>query len=229
VNTAGLLRLDQTDTNPLNDSSSATFTVATPTPTRTSTPTPTATATPTPTPTVTSTPSPTLTPTATPTGGPGGAAFVQRVNAGSPAFTDSLGALWADDRAFATGSWGYTNTGSKAKSSTSAVAGTVDDLLFQKWRDNPTEYRFTVADGAYQVRLRFAEFETNKTGDRKMQITLESTVVESALDVYAAVGKATMLDKTYTVIVSDGVLNIGFAKNGGAKNPMIAAIEIIGQ
>jgi hypothetical protein len=53
-------------------------------------------------------------------------------------------------------------------------------------------------------------------------------VVESALDVYAAVGKATMLNKTYTIAVSDGVLNIGFVKNGGTKNPMIAAIEIVG-
>ncbi len=179
-----------------------------------------------PTPTPTRTPTPT--PTATPTGGPGGAAFVQRVNTGGAALTDATGNAWAADKAWATGSWGYANTGT-AKSSTSAVAGTVDDALFKKWRDNPIEYRFTLPTGTYTVKLRFAEFETTKTGARKMKITLESTVVELALDVYAAVGKATALDKTYTITVSDGVLNIAFAKNGGTKNPMIAAIEIVGQ
>ena len=191
-----------------------------PTPTFTPTATPTRTSTPTPSPTITPG-GPTLTPTTT-------AGSAQRVNCGGTVFTGGDGLVLAADKVFATGSWGYTNTGSTAKSSTSAVAGTVDDPLFQKWRDNPTEYRFTVPNGSYQVKLRFAEFETNKTGDRKMQITLESTVVESALDVYAAVGKATMLNKTYTIAVSDGVLNIGFVKNGGAKNPMIAAIEIVG-
>ncbi len=189
-------------------------------------PTPTPTLTPTLTPTPTITPGgPTLTPTFTPTATPT-PLYVQRVNSGGTAFTDGGGLVWAADKVFATGSWGYTNTSSTAKSSTTAVGGTTDDLLYQKWRDNPTQYQFTVPNGTYTVKLRFTEFEVSKVGDRKMKITLESTVVESALDVYATVGKAIALDKTYTISVSDGVLNIAFAKNGGAKNPMVSAIEV---
>jgi hypothetical protein len=177
----------------------------------------------TPTPTITPTPTKTPTPSPTPTSP---LAQPLRVNSGGAAYTDTGGLVWAADQVFTTGSWGYTNTSSTAKSTTTAVAGTNDDPLYQKWRDNPTEYRFTVPNGWYQVQLRFAEFEVNKSGDRKMQITMEGVVKETALDVYATVGKAVALNKNYTVTVTDGVLNIAFAKNGGTKNPMIAAIEV---
>ena len=107
---------------------------ATPTTSAIATPTPTPIVTPTPTPsTPTATPlSPTATPTATPTAFP---PLAYRVNAGdtsttSPAYTDGQGKVWAKDKLFATGSWGYT-TGS-AKPYTSAVAGTIDDPLYQK-------------------------------------------------------------------------------------------------
>ena len=53
-------------------------------------------------------------------------------------FNDSLGQAWQADKAFATGSWGYVS--GLAKSSTTAVAGTVDDLLYQKYRESMTAY-----------------------------------------------------------------------------------------
>ena len=132
------------------------------------------TATPTRTPTATPTRTPTATPTATPTSPP--PAYLQRVNSGGANYTDTGGLLWSADKAFATGSWGY--TGGTAKSTTTAVAGTNDDLLYQKRREAPGEYRFTVPNGTYQVRLKFAEFDVTKAGDRKMTIRLESTTVE---------------------------------------------------
>ena len=81
----------------------------------------------------------------------------QRVNCGGPIFVDSMGNGWASDKAFSTGSWGY--TAGSAKSSTKAVAGTIDDPLYQRWRDNPLGYKFTVPNGTYQILLRFADFE----------------------------------------------------------------------
>lgn len=157
-------------------------------------------------------------PTATPL------SYVQRVNSGGPTYTDGQGLSWTADKAFATGSWGY--VGGSAKSSTMAVAGTTDDFLFQKYREGLSEYRFTVPNGTYQVELSFVEFAANKAGDRVMRITLEGATVENALDVYAMAGKGTLLQRSYTVTVSDGVLNIGFAKNGGNKAPMISAIAV---
>ena len=106
------------------------------------------------------------------------------------------------------------------------MAGTTDDGLYQKWRDAPGEYRFTVPNGNYEVTLKFAEFATTKSTARIMRITLETTIVENALSVYGLVGKAVALDKVYTIAVSDGVLNIAFAKNGGTLNPMVSAVQV---
>jgi hypothetical protein len=42
-----------------------------------------------------------------------------------------------------------------------------------------------------------------------------------------APGKAAAFDKTYLVTVTDGILNIGFARGTGASlDPMISAIEV---
>lgn len=200
----------------------------TPTPTATNTPTHTPTATPTntpcptcPTATPTNTPTPTATPTNTPTSLP---YTTQRVNAGGTAYTDGSSQVWPADQAYLTNGWGY--TGGTAKSSTTAVAGTTDDPLYQKWRDAPGEYKFTVPSGTYEVTFKFADFESSKSTDRVMKITLETTIVESNMSVYGQVGKAVALDKVYTIAVTDGVLNISFVKVSGTKNPIVSAIQV---
>lgn len=172
------------------------------------------------TPTPTWTPTVTPTPTATPTR----QAYFMWVDAGGPTFTDSLGTTWTAEQPFATASWGY--VGGTTGSSATAVNGTVDDFLFQKYRQGMTEFKFTVPNGSFQVRLRFAEFTATAAGQRLMQITLEGTPVESALDLYAVAGSATALDRTYTTVVSDGILNIGFAQAGGTLAPVVSAIEV---
>jgi hypothetical protein len=162
---------------------------------------------------------PCSTPTPTPFAG-------QRANSGGPNYTDLGGGQWAADQSW-NGVWGY--TGGSAKSTNTAVAGTDDDLLYQRWRENPGEYRFAVPNGAYQVTLKFAEFEANKASDRVMRISGEGAVLESALSIYGQVGKAVALDKTYTVTVSDGSLDLAFVKNGGRKSPVVSAIRISSQ
>jgi len=197
---------------------------ATPTATPTNTPTPTSTNTPTATPTNTPTPTATNTPTPTPTATPTAVPYLKRVNAGGASFTDSLGQVWDPDQAYATGGWGYVS--GTAKSSTTAVNGTVDDLLYQKYREGMTSYQFTVPNGTYEVTLKFAELAATATGKRVMKITIEGAVVESALDVYKVAGAATAYDKTYLVTVTDGVLTISFAKNGGTLSPMVSALQV---
>ena len=118
------------------------------------------------TPTATATPCvtcPTNTPTATPTvtreyaARDGGtehkptvtpAPLVRRFNSGSTTFTDSLAQVWTGDTMYATGGSGYV-LGSTAKSNT-AVANTVDNTLFQKFRTAMTAYKFTVPNGTYR-------------------------------------------------------------------------------
>ncbi|MBK9092955.1 MAG: hypothetical protein IPM84_09280 [Anaerolineae bacterium] len=200
----------------------------TPTPTATNTPTHTPTATPTNTPCATcptATPTPTRTPTATPTNTPTPLPYTtQRVNAGGTAYTDGSSQVWPADQAYLTNGWGY--TGGTAKSSTTAVAGTTDDPLYQKWRDAPGEYKFTVPSGTYEVTFKFADFESSKSTDRVMKITLETTIVEPNMSVYGQAGKAVALDKVYTIAVTDGVLNISFVKVSGTKNPIVSAIQV---
>ncbi|NUQ37112.1 MAG: S8 family serine peptidase [Caldilineales bacterium] len=202
----------------------------TPTPLPTNTPTPAPTNTPTPLPTNTPTPAPTNTPTRTPTPLPTNTptpapASGQRVHSGgTAAFTDGQGQVWAVDQAFTTGGWGYTS--GSAASTTTAVAGTTDDALYQRWREAPAEYRFTLPNGYYQVTLRFAEFQVSKSSDRVMRITLEGVDVETSLSIYGLVGKAAALDRTYITSVNDGVLNIAFIKNGGRYNPVVSAVAV---
>ncbi len=146
-------------------------------------PLPAATATPTATPTVTrtNTPTPTKTPLATPTNTP--PPFTVRVNVGSTTYTDKSALVWLADKAYATGSWGY--VGGTTGKATTALPNTTDDTLYQKYRTQMTEYKFTVPNGTYQVRLRFAEFSTTTVGARAMKITLEGVTVDNALDVVA--------------------------------------------
>jgi len=184
-------------------------------------PPPAPTATPAPvSPTPTATPTATVTPTATATR----LAYILRVDAGGPTFTDSQGITWTADQLYTANAWGY--VGGTTGSSATPVNGTADDFIFQKYRQGMSEYKFTVPNGGFQVRLRFAEFAATAPGQRVMQITLEGLLVESALDLYAVAGAATALDRTYTVIVSDGILNIGFAQAGGTLAPVVSAIEV---
>jgi hypothetical protein len=204
----------------------------TPTNTPTRTPTPTATITRTPTATITPggpTLTPTYTPSATPTPTHTPPPYQQRGNSGGGVFTDARGLVWEGDRAYGTGPWGYM-TGT-AGSSTTAVNGTTDDALYQKYRTLVGEYRFNVgAPGTYKVTLKFAEFGVSKSGARVMKITMEGAVVENGLDLYALYSaKAYAIDRTYLVTVTDGVLNIAFARNGGANDPVVSAIEVIAQ
>ncbi len=59
-----------------------------------------------------------------------------------------------------------------------------------------------------------------------MTISLEGVLVDT-FAIYALAGKNTALDKTYTVTVSDGLLNIAFAKGSGARRtPAVSAIMV---
>ena len=131
---------------------------------------------------------------------------------------------WDPDQAY-DGSWGY--TGGTAKSVSNEVSGTTEDQLYQEFRENPGEYRYAVSNGNYEVTLRFAEFEVTNATDRQMRITIEGMVVEEALSIYGEVGNDAALDRVYQVTVSDGELNILFARNGGVKDPVVSAVAVV--
>lgn len=177
------------------------------------------------TPTPTATPGPTVTPTPSPTATPTPAPYDQTVNCGSVSYTDADGLVWAADKPFANGPWGF--KGGNAKSATGEVQGTENDLLYLKYRENLDEYKFTVPNGNYEVTLKFAEFVASDGDDRVMRITIEGTIVEPALSIFTeAPGKYRALDRVYTTSVTDGILNIAFAKVSAGKEPVVSAVRV---
>jgi hypothetical protein len=146
-----------------------------------------------------------------------------RINAGGGSYTDSLGQAWSADQGFNTGT---------AKTITNAIAGTIDDPLFQSERWDPStapelQYSLSVPNGNYRVNLYFADTYTGtqKVGARVFDVLIEGSLRFDNLDIFAEAGGFTALTKTADVSVTDGVLNIEFRHV--VENPKINAIEVL--
>ncbi len=138
-------------------------------------------------------------------------AYEQRVNLGGPVYTDGTGNVWAADKVFTTGSWGYISGSTYAV--TNEIMGTVDDTLYQSeryWMGTTTPaYRFTVPNGFYDVTLKFAEIWFTSNGQRSFDVKMEGITVLSNFDVHqVAGGSFKAIDRTFGVTVLDGVLDI---------------------
>lgn len=104
-----------------------------------------------------------------------------RVNVGGRDYTAGDSTLWAADRAYTAGSWGYFGT-SSVRSTTQSIANTDDDPLFQTQRYGTANgtahtdftYRFDdLPNGIYRVRVGLAEIQLGTTLSRTMEITGE--------------------------------------------------------
>jgi chitinase len=152
-----------------------------------------------------------------------------RVNANGPSFTDSVAKTWSADQAYTAGSWGY-DTKYGAASTSTPIAGTTDDALYQTYNlfNSWTGYKFDVANGTYQVTLKMVEDWANAAGQRKFDVRIEGTTVLTAFDIYASCGAFTACDRTFTASVADGQLNVQFNMNGGSNYATVSAIEVTG-
>jgi hypothetical protein len=152
-------------------------------------------------------------------------AYQQGVNAGGNAYVDSAdGDLYATDRAFSAGGFGY--LGGSTRSTSQDISGTERDPLYQTLRTGMSAYRFTVPNGVYRVDLSFAELQAKKAGQRVFSVEIEGTPVISGLDVVAAGGGAlTAYDQAVFVEVTDGVLDISFVAQRGDQ-PIVNAILV---
>jgi chitodextrinase len=152
-----------------------------------------------------------------------------RINAGGSAYTDPSGNVWAADKAYSAGSWGY-DTSYGTTSTTHAIAGTTTPTLYQSSNtfNGGSGYKIDIANGTYSVTLKFLEDWANAAGQRKFDVTIEGTKVLTAFDIFAACGAYTACDRTFTTTVSDGQLDIQFAMNGGANYGTVSAIQVTG-
>ncbi len=153
--------------------------------------------------------------------------FQSALDSGSrSSHVDALGDTWAADRAAAAGVCGYLGSTSTVKTSRT-IAGTTDSARFADARQNMYEYRCDgVANGVYTVELGFAELSNTRPNKRVFDVMLEDTVVLPNLDIALAVGSYTALERTFTVTVTDGVLDIRFITHSGFGKPLVNSVRV---
>jgi hypothetical protein len=149
-------------------------------------------------------------------------AYQQGVNAGGPTYTTGGGYVYAADKAYAAGSYGY--VGGSAKKTKSPIAGTGDDALYQDARAGMSSYRFDVADGHYLVQLSFAEINNHNVNGRVFSVSAEGIPQLFDVDLVKLVGKYTAYDQSFEVDVTDGTLNVEFLKLRG--DPIVNGILV---
>ena len=149
----------------------------------------------------------------------GGVTALYRLNAGGPALTTS-GLAFSADQQYVTGGF---PSGSGA-----AIAGTVDDVLYQTERWGSMSYNLPVSNGTYTVKLHFAEVYFSDPGQRVFDVTAEGTKVLSAYDIVRKAGPNTAVMETFTINVTDGQLTLAFAPGtSGEDEPKVSAIEVL--
>ncbi|MEU6294171.1 S8 family serine peptidase [Streptomyces erythrochromogenes] len=140
--------------------------------------------------------------------------------------TDALGDAWSPDRKYTAGSYGYQGNGS-VQSTGRTIAGTDEQRLFRNAREGMYEYRFdNVPNGTYTVELGFAELSSTKPNKRVFDVLAEGTQVLPSLDIALEAGTYKALTRTYTVTVTDGVLNVRFVTHSGFGKPLLNTLRV---
>ncbi|WP_046779995.1 S8 family serine peptidase [Streptomyces yangpuensis] len=140
--------------------------------------------------------------------------------------TDALGDAWSPDRKYTAGSYGYQGN-STVQSTGRTIAGTDEQRLFRNAREGMYEYRFdNVPNGTYTVELGFAELSSTKPNKRVFDVLAEGTQVLPSLDIALEAGTYKALTRTYTVTVTDGVLNVRFVTHSGFGKPLLNTLRV---
>lgn len=157
------------------------------------------------------------------------ASTIYRINAGGPLIFDSNGNWDSDQGASSRANTG--NTYSKGVAVDTSATQTIPEQLFQSERWDPKSgasmnWTLPVAPGNYDVHLYFSEIYegTMGNGKRVFDVAVEGQQL-SALDVFAEAGANTAIVKTFSVLNTDGVIDIVF--NHIVENPAIKGIEVI--
>ncbi len=155
-------------------------------------------------------------------------AYVTAANVGGVAYTDTVGDLWSPDQAYTTGSWGFIGPQSRIDTTSHAIAGTPDQVLYLDQRERILEYRFDgLPSGVYEIDLRFAEFKYKVSGKRQFDVVAENTTLVLGHDIVLTVGDRYRADDMVLyVLVTDGQLNLRFVERKGFDEPVVNAIRI---
>jgi|GEM_PF-1038907 len=153
---------------------------------------------------------------------PAGSALA--INAGGGAFTTGGGKRFSADVYYADGVVSSIPGGE--------IANTTDDALYRNARFGVFSYGLPSGNGTFDVTLHFAETyfgsrAAGGVGSRKFNVYVEGAKRLSDYDVFAKAGGAMRaVRETVRVTVTDGVLNLYFAR-GSADNPLVSALEVV--
>lgn len=136
-------------------------------------------------------------------------------NSGGTQFKDSKGTTYLADSKYSGGSVGKT---------TAAIAGTVDDSIYQTERYGNFSYSIPVANGNYNVTLKFAETYFAAAGKRVFSVKINGQTVISNLDIYAKAGKNKAYDVVIPASVTNGMLNVEFVSQ--VNNAKVSGILV---
>jgi hypothetical protein len=132
--------------------------------------------------------------------------------------TDASGTVWSPDAPYV----------SPAGTQLWSGCGSLPvEYQSQRWSPGAFSYQLPVANGVYNVTLKWAEPYFVSPDLRQFNVTI-SGVGGQALtnfDIVAAVGACATVDRTWPVVVATNQLEIGFSP-GDADNPIINAISI---
>ncbi|KAA6438333.1 DNRLRE domain-containing protein [Dyadobacter flavalbus] len=150
-----------------------------------------------------------------------------RINAGGQDFTTATKKLFIADKYYA----GIDRTSSVASGD---ILNTTNDVLYQSARCSPSfSYNIPVPNGTFDVYLHFAETyfgapgKKGGKGSRQFHVNMEGSRKLTNYDIFVKAGGAMRATaETFTVNVTDGMLNIDFL-TGAADLPRVSAIEVI--
>lgn len=142
------------------------------------------------------------------------------INCGGSAYAGSNGFTYTADQLF--------NGGGVDHFPGNAVAGTIDDSLYNTARSKPgfTGYTIPMNDGNYLVALQFAETYFTADGMRVFDLSLEGTLVLDDLDLHAsAPAKWVAYERIVPVTVTGNSLEL--VVSASINNPLINGIVVV--
>jgi len=145
--------------------------------------------------------------------------------AAAGSYTDSQGNAWSSDAAYVVGTTSITGA------VTNPIAGTSDPKLYQseRWQPSgviPVHYQFPVPNGTYTLTMKFAELYWTAPGKRVFNIVVNGQTVIQNFDEFAAAGgRFTAVDRSVTVTVSTGLIDLQLVQV--IDLPTISAIQIL--
>ncbi|MEZ0492490.1 malectin domain-containing carbohydrate-binding protein [Kineococcus sp. TBRC 1896] len=132
------------------------------------------------------------------------AGLVIRQGTGKADWTDPAGNVWKKDSGF-TGGYQVQSV------TTSRISGTDLSPLYQNEHWGMSRWSAPVPAGTYEVTLKMAETYFDARGTRVFSVSAEGQRVVDNLDLFAVAGKNAAVDRTFTVKVGDGSLDLGFS------------------